>query len=68
MWLLSGTAHLRASVSCEHPFHRVTVDGGMLEDEAATLLRRFFSGVRSGEYKYGSYDIGRGAPVDFIIA
>ncbi|RYH12947.1 nucleoside deaminase [archaeon] len=43
-----------------HPYHQVEIEGGVLEEEASILLRRFFQSVREGKYKYGSYDLGRG--------
>lgn len=57
---LGACGSFQSQQTIKHPFHEIEVQGGVLEDESALLLRRFFKGVRSGEYKFGSFDLGRG--------
>lgn len=44
----------------EHPFHKVEITGGVLEEESSNLLKRFFQGLRKEKERYGSHDLGRG--------
>lgn len=44
----------------KHPFHKVEIVGGVLEEESSMLLKRFFQGLRSEKSRYASYDLGRG--------
>lgn len=43
-----------------HPFHKADVTGGVLAEECATVLRRFFQGIRHERFRHGSWDLGRG--------
>jgi tRNA(adenine34) deaminase len=55
-------------ISIRHPFHQVSVTGGILEDESTILLRRFFQSLRSEKLRYASHDLGRGvAASDFLV-
>lgn len=57
---LGACGSFQSQHAIKHPFHEIVVHGGVLEDESALLLKRFFKGVRDGEYRFGSFDLGRG--------
>lgn len=55
-----GSCGTYLNLTDNHPFHNPKVEGGLLQDESAILLRRFFQNLRAEKDRYGSYDLGRG--------